>query len=347
MKMKRKSQITLSDIAERLNVSKVTVSKALRDHPDISQKTKEKVQQISKEMGYFPNFLARNLSTKRSGTIGLVVPKIAHHFFATAVETVYDTALERNYEVILMVSQENAAREVLHIQTLLSMRVDGLLVSVSKETKDKTIYDLVKKLGIPLIFFDRIIDKVICSTVTTDDLNGSIKAMEYAISCGYHRIAHLAGYSHTNIGRDRLAGYIKALQTHHIPVNDEWIIEGGFSEGDGSLGFQRLMQTDPPPELIFSVTYPVAIGIMSASRESNIRIPEQLGLISFGGSDYNRYVYPSICCVDQPASELAKLATNLLLDEVLHPEEKKQRHLKLPVKMHKGNTCIKKVEMIA
>jgi LacI family transcriptional regulator len=344
--MKKKTQVTLYDIAKRLNVSKVTISKALRDHPDISHKTKEKVQQTAKEMGYLPNFLARNLSTKRSGTIGLVVPKIAHHFFSTAVETVYDTALEHNYEVILMVSQESATRELFHIQTLLSMRVDGLLVSVSKETKDKDIFDLVKKLGIPLVFFDRIIDQVICSTVITDDLNGSIKAIEYAISCGYHHIAHLAGYSHTSIGRDRLAGYIKALKRHHIFINDEWIIEGGFSEEDGSVGFQRLMQTNPLPELIFSVTYPVALGVMSASRQRNVQIPEQLGLISFGGSDYNQYIYPSITCVDQPASELAKLATNLLLDEVLHPEAKNQQHIKLPVKMHKGNTCIKKVEMI-
>jgi len=230
-------QVTLKDIAGRLKVSKVTVSKALRDHPDISAEKKDLIRETAQEMGYTPNFLARNLSSRKSNTksntIGLVVPKIAHHFFATAIETIYSIAFDHGYEIMMAVSQEDAYYEQTHINTLLSMRVDGLLVSITEKTRDLKLFNLVKKKKIPLVFFDRVIHNLGFSSVTTDDRGGAYKAVKHAIEAGYTKIAHLAGFSYTNIGKERYIGYEDAMKEHNLPINPEWIIEGGFGEESG------------------------------------------------------------------------------------------------------------------
>jgi LacI family transcriptional regulator len=340
--MKKFAQITLQDIAKKLQVSKVTVSTALRDHPDISAETKTQVKIVAKELGYSPNFFARNLSSQRSGTIGVLVPKIAHHFFSSVIESIYDTALKHNYEVILMISQEDEKREAFHLRTLLSMRVDGLLISASKMTRSLNIFQVIEKQNIPTVFFDRVFTELPFCTVATDDEAGAYQIVKYAIQCGYHRIAHLAGFSHTNIGKNRREGYQKALQEHNIPILNNLIIEGGFSEQDGYKGLMQLHNSGNLPEMVFTVTYPVALGVLSASREIGINIPNQLDVISFGGSDYNKYVMPSITCMEQPTETLGKKATELLMKKILQPEENTIKHLTIPSKIYFGDTCIKK-----
>lgn len=156
--MKSKS-VTLMDIAQSLDVSVVTVSKALRGHPDISKQTTLLVIETAKNMGYSPNFMARNLASKKTFTIGLVVPKIAHFFFGAIIEAIYDKAIQNNYEIILMVSQENAKQEKKHLQTLMSMRVDGIIISITQETKNSDIFYRVKNMGVPLVFVDRCVDQ--------------------------------------------------------------------------------------------------------------------------------------------------------------------------------------------
>lgn len=336
------SQITLADLAKKLNVSKVTISKALRDHPDISPETKQRVKTLANKLGYTPNYIARNLSSRKSGTIGVVVPKIAHHFFATAIETIYDTALQNNYEVILMVSQEDARREALHIQTLLSMRVDGLLISVSQETRDLSIFKTVDKLGVPTVLFDRVVEGFNFSTVTSDDEGGTMQIMEYAIQAGYKRIAHLAGYAHTSIGRLRAMGFQKAMAKYKLQINPEWVIEGGFSEKDGYLGGMKLLSGKEIPELIYAVTYPVALGLFSAARDKGISIPDQVDVICFGGSNYNKYIKPSITCIEQPVQLIGKRAMELLLEEISHPGSQSLQHLVCPVELFRGDTCKKR-----
>ena len=142
--MQKASQITLNDIAQKLNVSLVTVSKALRDHPDISKNTKERVKKLANKLGYTPNFIARSLSSKKSNTIGLVVPKIGNFFFPSVIESICTTAYNNHYEIILTISYENAERELHHLKSLLSMRVDGLLISISQQTSDIKIFSSTK-----------------------------------------------------------------------------------------------------------------------------------------------------------------------------------------------------------
>ena len=341
MKTTHKSpQITLADLAQKLQVSKVTISKALRDHPDISLETKQRVRTLATKLGYTPNYQARNLSSQKSGTIGLVVPKIAHHFFATAIETIYELALQNDYEVILMVSQENAQREALHIQTLLSMRVDGLLISVSEQTKDRTIFRQLENLRLPTVFFDRILDGFNFNTVTSDDEGGAFQMVELAIRAGYKQIAHLAGYSHTHIGRLRRKGYEKALKKYRIPSHPAWVLEAGFSEKDGYSSFMKLHQSGDLPEIIFAVTFPVALGALNAAREVGLSIPEDIDMVCFGGSIYNSYLKPALTYVAQPVEELGRKAFSLLLSEIQHPEFSEAKQVVLPTRIVQCETCI-------
>ena len=337
--MSKQNNITLNDIAKKVGVTKVTVSKALRNHPDISIKTKQLVLDTAEKMGYVPNFVARNLSAKRSNTIGLVVPKIAHHFFALAIEEIYDAAFENNYEIIMTVSQESVENEIKHIQTLLSMRVDGLLISVTEKTKDHKIFNTVKERGVPLVFFDRIVDGLGFSSVTCNDEQGSFDVVSYLVNAGYTKIAHLAGYQHTNIGKNRLNGFLKAVEEYNLKIQDRWIIEGGFDETAGYKGFNKIMKSEQRPEVIFTATYPVALGMILAAEDMGLSIPEDVEVISFGGSYYNHYIKPSMTFVEQPVEEISRRAFDLLLDEINNPETRTQRDIVLPTNIVVCETC--------
>jgi len=328
--MHKRFQITLDDIAKKLNVSKVTVSKALRGHPDISYETTQKVKSVAKELGYTPNFMARNLSSKSSHTIGLVVPKIAHYFFGSVIESIYEAALENNYEIILTVSQENTEREEKHIRSLLSMRVDGLIISISQQTKNYEIFNTIKNYNVPLVFMDRVVELPGFSSVTVDDQGGSFNAIEHAIKMGYKNIAHIAGYQEINIGKRRYLGFKKAMKKYNIPINPSWILYGGFGEEDGYKAFKKLYNSNSLPEFIFAVTFPVALGVYSAVSELGLKIPDDIDIMCFGSSDINKFLTPSLSCVDQPTEELGKKSVELILENINNPIDFIPRHIEIP-----------------
>jgi len=319
-------------MADQLKISKVTVSKALRNHPDISKKTKLRINQLATKLGYVPNLMARNLSAGRSKTIGVVVPKIAHHFFSTVIEAIYKTAYKNGYEIILTISQEDAEHEARHIQTLLSMRVDGLLISVTEKTSNKKIFKMVKSRNVPVVFFDRTIDGLGFNSVTTDDIQGAELATEFLIKSGHRKIAYFGGYSHTNIGQDRKTGFLRTMKKHGIPVKSEWLIESGFGEEDGYNAFDRLFKSKDLPEVIFAITYPVALGIYASALENNILIPKDIDLICFGGMGYQRFVTPSISYIKQNATEIGIQSAELLINE-LAGEPKRSVNIKVPTEL--------------
>jgi LacI family transcriptional regulator len=344
--VKKGFQVTLDDIAAKLNVSKVTVSKALRGHPDISTETSKKIKKLARELGYSPNFMARNLSSKRSNTIGVVIPKIAHFFFSSVIEAIYDRAFENNYEIILTVSQENAEREAKHIQSLLSMRVDGLIVSVSQATKDYAIFENVKARGVPLTFMDRVPDLEGFSSVVADDRGGAFAATEQAINIGYKKISHLAGYQYTNIGRERYLGFVDAMKQYGIPIKPEWVVRGGFSEIDGYRGFGEIYKSGKLPEFIFASTFPVALGVYRATEEHGLKIPDDIDIISFGSSGLNQFLSPPMSYVEQPSIELGQKAFDLTLESIRQIEQLIPQHVKLPTKLVLWKTCVKRTAMM-
>jgi LacI family transcriptional regulator len=325
----RYKPIKLDDLAKKLKVSKVTVSKALRDHPDISPEMTKKVKDLADKVGYMPNSIARNLSSRKSNTIGLVVPKIAHVFFASVIESVYDAAFQNNYEIILTVSQEQAEREKKHILSLMAMRVDGIIISVTEHTKDVSIFKRVKELGVPLLFFDRVPSISGIPSVTCDDKGGAFKAIEYAFKKGYKKIAHLGGYHYINIGKSRYEGFRDSMNKFKLPINKNWVTEGGFGEEDGYNGFMEICKKGNLPEYVLAVTYPVALGMRNAAAEMGIKIPGDIEVTCFGKSTFVKQLPSFFNFVDQPTKEMGKEAFETMLQMIDNPKAFKSKNIKL------------------
>jgi LacI family transcriptional regulator len=333
MSDKRIMPARLDDLAKILGVSKVTISKALRNHPDISDDTKIKVRQLAESLGYRPNINARNLSSRKSNIIGLVVPKIAHFFFGSIIEAIYDSAFENKYESVITVSQEIAAREKQHIESLLSMKVDGLIVSITEQTKDYSIFERVIKMNIPMVFIDRVPDIAGVPSITVDDRGGAFSAIEYFIQKGYRNISLVGGYDYINIGKARTQGFFEAMNKYNVPVNEKWIIKGGFGEEDGYKAFKEIFKSGQLPEAILAVTYPVALGIYEAANELGIKIPKDINVTCFGNNVF-KYMAPSVFnYVDQPTQELGTTAVKLLCDLMNHPEKQFDKQIELPTRL--------------
>lgn len=337
----RSRQVTLNDIAQKLGVSIITVSKALRDHPDISVTTTALIKKTAFELGYSPNFMARNLASRKSNTIGIVLPQIAHHFFSSIIEYVYYYATESNYEIFLTVSLENSERQKKQLQTLLSMRVDGIIMSISQDTTDFEIFETAKKRQVPLVFMDRIPDLNNFNSVTVDDRGGAHKAIDHAIKLGYKNIAHFAGYTNINIGRERMLGFRQAMLDNGLEINPEWILEGDFGEKSGYDFFMKLFHEKNLPDFILAVTYPVAIGIYTAAKEVGINIPDDIDLICFGNSPLQNLLSPPLSCVNQPTEQLAAKSLNLLIENINSPDTFVSKHVVIETDLILRSTAIK------
>ncbi len=334
-------QVTLNDIAHKLGVSIITVSKALRDHPDISQSTTELIKKTAIELGYSPNFMARNLASRKSNTIGIVLPQIAHHFFSSIIEHLYYYATGSNYQIFLTVSLEDSERQKKQFETLLSMRVDGIIMSISQDTTDFEIFETAKKRQVPLVFMDRIPDLENFNSVTVDDRGGAFKAVDHAIKLGYRKIAHFAGYTNINIGRERMIGFREAMHTHGLEINPDWILEGDYGEKSGYDFFMKLFHEKNLPDFILAVTYPVAIGIYTAAHEVGVKIPDDVDLICFGNSPVQNLLSPPLSCVNQPTEQLAAKSLGLLIENINAANDFDCRHIVVDTDLILRSTCVK------
>jgi len=308
--------IRQSDIARQLNISRVTVSKALRDHPDISKAMKKKIGDVARQMGYVPNLIARQLNSRRTYTIGIVIPDLENSFFSYIVDSMIDYATEHNYHVILTVSREKETIEKQNIENLIGMRVDGLLVCLSQETTDIHVFNVVRKMKIPLVFFDRAFENMDFSKVVFNDYPGAINSINRLVKEGYTRFANFAGYSTTNIGNRRTEGFNKALESHKITVRKEWIIEGGFELKDGYDSFKGLKALGTLPEIIFTVNDRVALGAYKAAKESGLRIPEDIGIFGFGFYEITDFFDPQLTVINQDPRKMGFEAVKLLINEI-------------------------------
>ncbi len=337
----KEKPVTLSDIAAKLNITQVTVSKALRNHPDISPATTKLVKKTAAELGYLPNIMARNLAARKSNTIGVVLPKVAHSFFGSIIESIYDIAAENGYEVILTISQEDSEREKRQIQTLLAMKVDGIIISISEKTQATEIFELVQRRGVPLVFIDRIPDMENVNKVAVDDRGGAFKATEHAIKIGYRRIGHFAGYTNINIGYERYMGFKEAMNKHRIKINPDWVIEGDYSENHGYESFMKLYKKNNLPDFIFTATYPIAFGIYTAAAEVGMKIPDDIDLICFGNTKAITLLTPPLSCIDQSTELISRYGMELILENIIKGEDYKPRSVMIETDLILRGTGIK------
>jgi LacI family transcriptional regulator len=334
--------ITQKDIANELSVTRITVSKALNNSADISLEMRKKVHQLAQEKEYIPNHMASSLHRHKTNTVGVVVPDVSNSFFSFAIDGIMDMAAKHGYHIILTISRESAEIEKENIITLLSQRVDGLLIAVSKETTDISIYETVKKMNVPLVFFDRAILSIGFSSVGIDDRKAASQLVEYAVMCGYKNIAHLAGSLVIEIGRERHAGYLETLKKYNIPIRDEWIISGGFDKFSGYEGCKKLLNQDRLPEVIFASNDRIAQGAYKAIKEAGLKIPDDIGIVSLGHREFAEILSPPLTIIDSSPDLLGQTAMGILIDEMAGSSPRGSQHIILKTVLEVNNSIISK-----
>lgn len=317
-------QKTLSDIAKKLKLSSSTVSRALNDHPDISDKTKQKVKALAEKLHYAPNPIARSLKKNQTSTIGVLVPEIKHDFFASAISGIEEVAYQSGYTIILSQSNESFEREVVNTYALMHHRVAGLLVSISQHTINSDHFRYVIENKIPLVFFDRYCEDIAANKVIIDDEKSAFNAVMHLISKGYKSIAHFAGPEKLEICKKRMNGYKKALQQSGLTVREDFILTGGLHESDGYDSMEKLISEDKIPDAIFCVNDPVAVGAFQRIKEAGLKIPEQIGLVGFSNNKITTLLDPPLTTVHQPSFEMGKKAAEILIRMIESPNDDKE-----------------------
>ena len=308
--------ITINDLAKELRLSPSTVSRALRNHPDISRKTRERVHAIAAKTNYQPNLIAQSLQNKRSNNIGVIVPEIKTTFFSTVISGIEEVAYEAGYIIMVCQSNDRVEREIINIRALAANRVAGILVSISQETNVLTHLQMVIDQGIPLVLFDRIVEELNVSKVMVDDFDGAYNAVTHLIQRGKKRIAHLGGNTSLYVSRERKEGYEAALRDHNLQPDPELIISGGYHEEDGRAGAERLFGLEKKPDAIFALNDPVALGAFHYLQTKGIEIPAETAIVGFTNSPDTLLVKPRLTTVSQPAFEIGRKAASLLLQRL-------------------------------
>jgi LacI family transcriptional regulator len=314
------TQVTIKDLARILGVSPSTISRALKNHPDISDATKLAVNELASKLKYEPNAVALSLKHSRSNTIGVIIPEIVHYFFSSVISGIEDVAYDAGFTVIICQSNEKYDREVANVKALLSHRVDGVLVSVSKETSQFDHLYAIQERGVPMVFFDRIIPEIQTDHVIIDDWKASYDATKHLIDGGRKRIAHFAGPQNLLLGRERKDGYIQALKEAGLPVDPDLIIEADSFE-KAIIATNRLLDLETVPDGLFAVNDLTAIGAMQTLQRRGMKIPQDMAVVGFSDGRFSGITEPSLTSVDQHGYEMGTVATEMLLKRLLHPTE--------------------------
>ncbi|MGV6862682.1 MAG: LacI family DNA-binding transcriptional regulator [Putridiphycobacter sp.] len=312
------TKITIKDIANQLNISKSTVSKALKGYSDVSEKTRKKVLRLANKYNFKPNSIASSLRTKRTKTIGVLVPSIVHDFFANVVDGIITEAEKHNYLVVVLQSSESVALEEEKIKLLKNRMVDGILLSVSNETGIKSKLNEISKKGIPIVLFDKIIKSYPCSKVVIDDKKAAYDAVSYLIDKGYKKIAHFGGVLTAQNSIDRFLGYKQALFDHGLKYDSSlvYINPNDDDLNDGYHNAEKLMHEHPDVDAVFAITDLIALGIYKYCHEKNIDIPNDLAVFGFSNWLSSFIASPQLTTVNQPGFEMGQKATEILLTEI-------------------------------
>ncbi len=309
----KSGQITIKDIARTLNISPSTVSRALKDHPDISKDTKKAVNELAAKLDYQPNSIALSLRKSKTNTIGVIIPEMVHHFFSSVISGIEDVAYDEGYNVMICQSNESYTREVSNTAALLSSRVDGMLISVSRETAQFDHLENLYRKNMPLVFFDRAYEGIDVSKVVVDDYDGAYRATEHLIKQGCRNIYHLAGPESLSISKLRKDGYIHALEAYNQPVHENHIVPCGLLRNDGYETIKKMIAEGTIPDAIFAVSDPVAIGAILAYREAGIPVPEKVAIVGFSDEPITSVIQPPLTTMAQPGYEMGRQAAQLLL----------------------------------
>ncbi|NLP58098.1 LacI family DNA-binding transcriptional regulator [Lutibacter sp. B1] len=314
--MSKKNITTLKQIAEELNLSISTVSRALNDHPDISLKTKEKVISVSKKFNYAPNLFAKGFRSHKTNIIGVIVPNIAHYFTSTLLKGVISEAEIHGYKIIISESRNNVQKEAEMLETMKQFGVDGILLSLVRKTHN--VDSILKVLEhIPLVLFDKVSTKVPCTQVVIDDEDAAFRAVEHLINTGKKRIAIIKETEKSFNSEKRFAGYLRALKNYNLEIDENLILSTeDISMHQGKRLTSILLSLQNRPDGVFAVTDGAAIGVIKTLKKHKIKIPEEIGVVGFSNSENSIIIEPKLTTIDQPGHRIGEVAFRALINEI-------------------------------
>ena len=311
-----KQKITIKTIAKELGVSTSTVSKALKDSHEISTETKDKIKAYANYYNYKPNNLALQLRTQKTKVIGVILPKIVHHFFSTVIMGIEEGATKKGYNIMVCFSNESYQKEVENLKVLSNGSVDGIIVSIASETLGNKDFEHFKDLvneEIPLVLFDRVVDEILCDKVVVDDVGAGYKATKHLLESGCKKIALITTPQHVNVGALRRQGYEKALIENYIKTDKNLIIEINEKE-DIISQIQKVFNQDI--DGVFAVNEIYAANAMKIAKEKKFKIPEDIAVIGFTDGLISEYSSPSITTIAQHGLEMGKQAVEALIERI-------------------------------
>lgn len=312
--MTPEKEVTIYDLAKALNISVATISRALKDDPVVSKKTKKKILDLAEEMGYRSNHFARNLRNQKTHMIGVIIPRVNSYFMSTVIAGIEKVTNEAGYNLIISQSSESVQKEIESVKTMFHNRVDGLLVSLAYDTEDTSHFDLFVRKQIPFIFFDRVSNDNRWTNVLIDNRRAGYEATQHLINQGCKRIVHVTANSNSNVYTDRLAGYKQALEDHNIPFRTGYIIRNTLTQEAGAEAAQTIRQMLTLPDGVFVANDNCAVGCLLALKKEGIRVPQDIAFVGFNNDPVSTVVDPNLTTVNYPGYEMGVVAArNLIL----------------------------------
>lgn len=317
----QKKSARLTDIANHLNIDVSTVSKALKDHPKISEKTKVKVRAVARRLNYHPNHIATALVKGKSNLIGVMVPYTDENFFASAIRGIEEVLKNEGYQIIIFQSKDNTEDEISCIEAMFRTKVDGVIASHAMATENFEHFQHVLDQDIPLVLFDRFNDILDSDVVAIDDFKGAYKAVSHLIDQGCKNIAHISGFQNVHIYKERFRGYRQALKDHGLPYDPGNLLENDMSLEGGRKKAYELLSKKPLPDAIFCSNDYTALGVIQVLKKEGIKIPGQVAIVGFSNEDFTTFVTPTISSVEQHSRQMGRIAAQHFLKQLSDPEE--------------------------
>lgn len=319
---KKDKEITIYDIAKSLGISPATVSRALKNHPAISKKTKDKIHKLATELGYRSNNFASNLRRQHTNTIGVMVHELNSHFITSVIAGIENVTTAAGYDLIIAHSSENYTKEAANALNLFHKRVDGLVASLAYDTEDLSHFDPFIKKGIPVVYFDRVENSCKGTKVVIDNTQAGYEATRHLLEQGCRRIVHVTGNLKRNVYADRLKGYRQALAEYKIPYHTGWVIVNDLSEAACIEAANRISRMHPAPDAVFVTNDFCAAVCMQVLKEKKIRIPQDMAFVGFNNDVIAKIVEPALTTINYPGFEMGKIVGQNIIEQVtgqVHP----------------------------
>ena len=315
--------LNIKDIAEKAGVSTATVSRVLNGFPGVREKTKKKVMKITSELNYEVNGIARSLRQKKTYKIGVIVGNVLSQFYSILAKSIEDVAIKYGYSVILCNGDDDPEKELNYLKVLRSSRVDGIIIAPTGKNADYV--NSLMQSNIKIVLVDRLIEGVDCDAILVDNEKGAYTAVKYLIDKGYKKIAIIDGFIDRTTGKERLKGYLRALNENNIPRNDDFIKIKDFKKRSGIVFANELLENKNKPEAIFAANLELTIGVLLSIKNFGLKIPDDIAVIGFDDSDWAQILDPPLTVISQPVYDLGATTAEMLIKNIENNNYEKEK----------------------